>query len=232
MSGRSWKILMVGLLVVMVAGSAQAKPEFNNSSCNNCHAEFDGNEIDVSGTDPPGLLDPPAWDDGFTGSGGHGPLQAFTVAPGGTVSLTGETLGNAELLSAALNLKRFQKWGDMGSALQSYVDLANSGAGWTVRHDALLGDALYFTQRIGTSRGPFSFDLTILPTTPPGLYDLEFAAAGGIPSGDPPPPFGQPVWHSDEHFYLQVVPEPGALAMLAGCLAALGLWARRRKKAA
>ena len=61
----------------------------------------------------------------------------------------------------------------------------------------------------------FTFTMRIDETTTSHFYDIEFALAG------------QPGFHyNDEHFYVQVLPEPGTAA-LAGVGAVLWLTGRR-----
>ncbi len=193
---RIGRFLAAAGLTAVMAGSAQARPIFGNANCSACHSsDLQSDAIDVTGTDPPGLLDPESWD----GGGGHGPLQAFTVAPGGTVTLSGLTLsGVAPETNAAVRL-RWEENGNTGSPLEPH--LVGGSAGWEPFNDAATG-ALYYYQYSTTTRGPFSFDLTVDESTLPGIYDLEFAVAGSA-FNPVPSPIGQ--WNSDEHFYVQVM---------------------------
>ena len=64
----------------------------------------------------------------------------------------------------------------------------------------------------------YIFDLFIDPSTPLDFYDLEFAVAGQ--DGN---------WYGDEHFYVQVVPEPGTILMLGMGLALVAGYSHRKR---
>ena len=70
--------------------------------------------------------------------------------------------------------------------------------------------------------GTRSFELLIPEGTPNDVYDFEFALAGNPHDGGK--------YYSDEHFYVQVVPEPGTFVLLGMGLCTLGLCIWRRRK--
>ena len=137
----------------------------------------------------------------------RGALKLFTAEPGQTINLTMQVENGAT--EYAVQLKRLEKEGfsNSGNLLASYVtpDPLWIPQGFDERtyytnssdefdgHDWVVGS---------TEPVEYSFALTLAANAPSDLYDLEFAVAGI----DPATTNGK--WYGDEHFYLQVVPEP------------------------
>jgi hypothetical protein len=204
------------------AEAAAAKPDFaitNGNSCkdNGCHVAETG-RMQVTGAD--GMLDLGTQLDGKV----RGALKVFEVDAGNTVTLSMQVLNGNDLF--AVQLKRLEKSGqlnDLANFMTWMEDNLPSNP-WTLQE---ITNPPYFTKDdgsngglAGSAAGVFSFDLFIDAATPPDVYDLEFAVAGLI---------GELQYYQDEHFYLQVVPEPEACASAMAMLAALGaaLGARR-----
>ena len=137
----------------------------------------------------------------------RGALKLFTARPGDTVDLTMQVEQGAT--EYAVQLKRFEKEGfsGIGNRLAGYFEF---DLDW-VAHG--FDDSTYYTHSPDDFDGhdwitnsvtpvPFTFSLTLSADAPLDLYDLEFATAGidaTLPNGK---------WYGDEHFYLNVVPEP------------------------
>jgi hypothetical protein len=209
---------------LMPAGIASAKPSFainNDNSCSVCHTRIVSGRMDVIGADE--MVDLGTQLDGSE----RGPLSTFWVVPGESVTLSMEVLdGSSSGCSAcskfAVQLKRLEKSGQE-------IDLSNfliwaednlPGNPWTRQE---VTNPPYFTKDDGNDgglpsqdAGPFSFDLFVDAATPPDFYDLEFAVAGK----------GGGLWYEDQHFYVQVVPEPSAT--LLGIVAVSAIAAVRR----
>jgi hypothetical protein len=175
-------------------------------------------------TDADGLLNI----DVFTLGTPRGTLKVFDVLPGHTVTLSMNVLDGAEVYAA--ELKRLETGGvlnDLNNHLQ--WSEANDAANVWVQRGTV--SVPYFTKDNGDDGGIawigqtalYTFDLLVGSNTPLDIYDLEFAV--GISSG------GDPTRYGDEHFYLNVVPEPSTFALLLS-LAAIGLpcyWRHRNR---
>jgi hypothetical protein len=157
----------------------------------------------------------------------RGPLTTYQAAPGDTVSLEVTVLnGDA---TYAVQLKRLETPGQFNSA-SNFLDWAEANAGdnpWTLQE---VTNPPYFTKDDGSNGGipwggsliSYMFDLFIDPSTPADFYDLEFAVAGKFDTNVR--------WYQDEHFYLQVVPEPGTVLMMGMGLALMAAGSRKLKR--
>ena len=221
--------LLVGSVVIGFAfvagwaGVAAAKPSFattNNNSCrDNCHVNVETGRMQVIGGD--GLLDLGTQLGGQT----RGPLTVFNVEPGNTVTLTMEVLNGDALF--AVQLKRLEQPGQLVSLsnFMTWLEANLEANPWTRQE---VENPPYFTKDngvdeglFGNEAGPFSFDLFVDAATPPDVYDLEFAVAGvGL---------GEQLYYQDQHFYVQVVPEPAIGASALAMVAALGAVAGARR---
>ena len=221
-------LLACGLLFAM-SGMAQAFPSFaatvppaatQNSCKDSCHNEdLRTDAMQVIGAD--GTLDLTAADrnDGKD----RGPLELYVAKPGDTVLLSMEVLDGAD--EYAVQLKRFDKDGILaGTSGDSLAGYTPDG-GWVAQGTLPL---TYYTNTAGGTSwtgGPvgLTFSLQLAATTPRNVYDLEFALAGHDATAK---------FYQDEHFYLQVVPEPASFVLVGLGLSLLGLVVCRRKAAA
>ncbi|NOZ41429.1 MAG: PEP-CTERM sorting domain-containing protein [Planctomycetes bacterium] len=200
------------------------------NSCASCHSS-DGGSNPVQPTNDPAsdrvdaleilgeaLLD---LGDGNRNDGkDRGSLQVFTVQPGGTVDLTMQVLDGAD--KYAVQLKRLEKAGVLGPADTDFLTGFVPDVSWFAQG---VPNTYYTSVPFSTSWAvvspsgpdPYTFSLTVDPGTPLNVYDLEFAVAGH-----------QNVrFYDDLHFYLNVVPEPNTLALLA--VAGMGICYLRRR---
>jgi hypothetical protein len=152
----------------------------------------------------------------------RGALKTFNVLPGSTAILSMEVLNGDALF--AVQIKRLEKSGqlnDVANFLTWAEDNLQSNT-WTRQE---ITNPPYFTKDNGSDgglpadqAGVFSFGLFVDATTPADVYDLEFAVAG-VTDG---------LFYQDQHFYLNVIPEPGTFALLALGLGGLAARGRRR----
>ena len=208
------------------AGGAAAKLSFaigNGNSCkdNGCHVNVETGRIQVIGT--AGVLDIGTHLDGTV----RGGLQLFQIEPGNTVTMSVEVLNGAPVF--ALQLKRLETSGQLNDLANFMTWLEDNLAGntWTRQE---VSNPPYFTKDNGndggipaSEAGVFSFDLFVDAATPPDVYDLEFAIAGKLGSEE--------LYYQDEHFYLEVVPEPAVGGSALAVFAALGAVAGARRRA-
>lgn len=226
MSFRQRSLVLAGLGVSVAlglgpVGVASAKPPWavsNGNSCrDNCHVNVETGRLQVLGQN--GVLDLGIQLDGKV----RGALQLFQVLPGGTATLSMEVLNGDALF--AVQLKRLEKPGQMND-LANFMTWAENnlpGNPWTQRG----ATNPYFTKDDGSGgglaaalAGIFNFNLFIDPATPPDVYDLEFAVAG-LTTDDQQ-------FYQDQHFYVEVIPEPATLALVGLGLAGLAATGRRR----
>lgn len=228
---------ILGALVIPLAFGlgwaevASAKPSFaitNGNSCRNtCHVNVETGRMQVVGQDD--LLDIGTQLDGAI----RGSRKVFQVLPGNTVTMSVEVLNGDALF--ALQLKRLEMAGQLNSLANFMTWLEDNTVGnpWTLQEDT---NPPYFTKDDGNNgglqaaaAGIFSFDLFIDAATPPDVYDVEFAIAGMDAT--------EQLYYQDEHFYVEVVPEPAVGAATLAAVATLGLMrgarrARTRRRSA
>lgn len=218
-------VLACGLASFAFGEQAFAKPSFaieNGNSCRNtCHVNVETGRIEIVGQD--GLLDIGTQLDGAV----RGERKVFRVDPGNTVSLSAEVVNGDALF--AVQLKRLETSGQLNDLANFMTWLEDNVAGseWTLQEN---GNPPYFTKDDGNNggisgalAGVVSFDLFIDAATPPDVYDLEFAIAGLDGNEN--------LFYQDQHFYLEVVPEPATGASAMAMIAALGVAARLRRPA-
>ncbi len=187
--------------------AAQALPNWatvTGNSCSVCHATLIADQPAVSGA---GIRN------GYEESGrmkvtvqalqanlitqlngkNRGNLETFVVDAGSTVTLSVEVLTGAD--SYAIQLKRLETEGQANSQdnLMVWSDPGNTA--WNLQGEQTIQP--YFTSDIASNTGArtVSFDIAIDASTPPDVYDLEFAMAGKV---------GDNLFYQDEHFYLAV----------------------------
>ena len=175
--------------------------------CADCHGTDVGgtnpNKMEVTGFDT--LLDLGTQLDGKT----RGLLKTFTAAPGDTVTLQMTVTDNSE--KYGIELKRLYKSGQEVSVLNFLTDPmygTDSVPPWTNYGADPVNGPQWFAQGVidADVGSVYDFDLILDPNTPFDVYDLEFAIAGG-------PAYQSGSWYQDEHFYLQVIPEPSTIAL-------------------
>jgi hypothetical protein len=192
--------------LLMTNNAAFALPNFGES-CSACHGVNVGgmnpNKMEVTGFDT--TLDLGVQLDGNV----RGLLSTFTALPGDTITLQMTVTDNAQ--TYGVQLKRLYKSGQEVSLLNFLTNPmygTDSVPPWSNEGADPVNGPQWFTQGPidGGVGSVYNFDLVLDPNTPFDVYDLEFAIAGGgayTPSS----------WYQDEHFYLQVIPEPGTLAL-------------------
>ncbi len=228
-------------IVISLSGATMAYPPFgadHGNSCAACHGtspdeggisgggeeRLDAMSVlsattldpDESAGTPPG-----DWKD-------RGELKMFTAQPGQTVDLTMQVENGA--VEYAVQLKRMEKEGFSGSGNR----LAGHFTPDPIWHAHGADDATYFISSPDDYDGhdfpigsvvSHTFSLVLAVDAPLDLYDLEFATAGR----DVGTTFGK--WYGDEHFYLNVVPEPCTNVLLGLGASVLCLLLRRRRRA-
>jgi PEP-CTERM motif len=202
---------------LLTASTALARPNFGRG-CSDCHG---GGEppvpaMQIIGFD--GMADP---DESATGATDRGMLKFFEVTPGGTVDLTVRIdFQDMQDVMYSIQLKRMETSGVVGGG--TLVQSPDPSWFEQTGTDFPDPDRPYYTTTDfdGTPyTGPaeYTFTMTVDPSTDPDFYDLEFALAG------------QPgFFYMDEHFYLNVVPEPTTVLALG--LAACAPLLRRRTR--
>ena len=178
------------LAYVMIPLAGQAFPASavnTDNSCKTCHSVIVSDRMKVE-------LQPLQADlieqlNGKT----RGQLETFVVEPGATITMSMDVLNGADKWS--VQFKRLEKEGQALSQ-DNFMIWNNPGnAGWNIQGASSAQP--YFTTDIGEDTAPTakSFTLTIDASTPPDVYDLEFAIAGKS---------GNDLFYQDEHFYLAV----------------------------
>jgi hypothetical protein len=209
--------------LLMNGGVAFAYPSLGES-CSVCHGVNVGgtnpNKMEVTGFDT--ILDLGVQLDGKS----RGPLSTFTALPGDTVTLQMTVTDNSE--KYGIELKRLYKSGQEVSILNfltSPMYGTTSAPPWTSYGADPVNGPQWFAQGPidGSVGSVYNFDLVLDPNTPMDVYDLEFAIAGG-------PAHQSGSWYQDEHFYLQVIPEPSTIALAGlGMIAICTGFLKRRR---
>jgi hypothetical protein len=192
--------IFISMLVVIfgLSGSAQARPSYatdTGNSCSGCHDNHLTGRMEVTGEDTTIDLGTQLNDKV------RGPLKAFVVEAGRTVSMSINVLDGTEKFG--VQLKRLETSGQEVS-LDNFLIWVGDNAvenPWTRQE---VENPPYFTKDDGANgglpaveAGIFTFDLFVASGTPPDVYDLELAVAGNS--------VGDGKWYQDEHFYLEVL---------------------------
>lgn len=205
-------ILVVGLFATP---AAVARPFFARN-CSMCHAASPPVDAVPEVINFDGFADP---DESGTGATDRGLLKLFTVEPGESVDLSLLVdLQDVQDTHFAVELKGMELPGVEKEGQLIFT----ADPDWFMQIGTVEIDPLapYYTipQDMGMhylEPTIFTFSMLVDASTTPDFYDLEFAMAG------------QPgYFYGDEHFYLQVLPEPASLMLVT---LALGVWSGRRR---
>jgi hypothetical protein len=209
----------IGLFVA--AGGAEANPSFatnTGNDCTVCHSNSLTGRMTV--VDEDSITDLGTQLDGTM----PGPLKTFEVMPGSIVPLSVRVLDGSDKF--AVQLKRLETGGQLVDLSDFLVwsEANDAGNVWTLQE---VSNPPYFTKDGGNNTGivfteptTYVFDLMVDASTPPDYYDLEFMAAGKSSADS--------LWSQGEHFYVEVLPEPGAALQAAAALGIAAALARRR----
>lgn len=211
-TGLRWSGLCVAIALAS-APSSHANPSFATGNANSCR---EGCHVDVQ-TDRMAVVDFDTTLDLGTQLDGRmrGPLPTFQTLAGQTVTLSLEVLNGSDVFAVQFKRLEFSGQRDSTDHFLVWEDANTLANAWTRQE---VTNPPYFTKDNGTNggldgseAGVFTFDLFVDETTPPDVYDLEFAVAGVFATE----------WYQDRHFYVEVVPEPETVPGIAAAGLAL-----------
>lgn len=244
------KILAISACALLAASAPALAHVTSGANCSQagCHTNIVTGAIALSGNlaVPTSLSVNPRNDGGYTGS-----LPSFTVYPGGMITLqldvtplgdnffgwaiTGSALsGNASvsLISNSIN-GTITGNGTVAAIntptpvdLLSYTPGTNTGWVYTLKPGPSRPGNYYNTAATVWASGVQTnyFSMTIDANTPADVYTMTYRASGGTDTTTT-----IPKWTQSQEFLINVIPEPGPLAMIALSGVALLISRRRRR---
>lgn len=220
-------VLAMLCFCAFLSAPAFARPDQGSLaiSCSNCHSRnlagtpisITGNTTTANPTETPGL-----------GKTDRGTVPVYQAAPGSTVTLQFSftpVAGGATAGGVASNngidfaLKGFDQTGVVNGSAPNFTKGANSLGTWT---DRARTPDWWYTSPIPTFRYNGSTilmdcNINLGSAIPQDYYEFAIQAAGGNED-----------WSTTQYFYIQVVPEPVTLGLLA--LGAGGLLLKRYRR--
>jgi hypothetical protein len=203
---------LVTFLTGVMAIGLSAAPGWAHSgstspTCSSCHGNNRAGAALVTNYD---LTANPAEMNGKTD---RGALKVYQFQPGQTRTLTFQVAGLSTNDKFAGVFKGFDATGVVNGGTLNFTGDTN---GWTYSAGSPPWDYTPTFTYAGTKT--LSFNLKVNAGTPQDYYDMDFMMGDGTAGA-----------YSEEHFYVQVLPEPATLGMLAAGMGVM-LWRRRARR--